>query len=136
VIKLGCQNLAVDETLFFIGLFYVVSLYFFLSVVRYGWQQVCWVLDAEIILLWNLIEHLLQTLKPAQQPTGFQAQSSSLVWANFGKCFTIPFPLVLLVQREITNLGFASFFLGAVCSIGSVWWSSLLPKKYRLLKKN
>jgi maltose/moltooligosaccharide transporter len=60
---------------FLLGHFYVASLYLSLSVVRYGWQQVCWVLDAEIIPRWNLIEHLLQTLKPAQQPTGFQAQS-------------------------------------------------------------
>jgi maltose/moltooligosaccharide transporter len=32
-------------------------------------------------------------------------------WANFGKCFTIPFPLVLLVQLEITNLVLPRFFL-------------------------
>jgi maltose/moltooligosaccharide transporter len=39
--------------LILLGHFYVASLYFSLSVVRYGWQQVCWVLDAEIIP-WNL----------------------------------------------------------------------------------
>jgi hypothetical protein len=58
---------------------------------------------------------IADTLKPAQQPTGFQAQSFHWFWANFGKCFTIPFPLVLLVQLEITNLGFASFF--SQCSL-------------------
>jgi maltose/moltooligosaccharide transporter len=41
--------------------------------------------------------------------------------------FPIPFPLVLLVQLEIANLGFASFF--SVCSIGSVWWSSYTTKE-------
>jgi maltose/moltooligosaccharide transporter len=40
---------------------------------------------------------------------------------------SIPFPLVLLVQLEIANLGFASFF--SVCSIGSVWWSSYTTKE-------
>jgi maltose/moltooligosaccharide transporter len=46
------------------------------------------------------------------------------------KCFTIPFPLVFCWYNwEIANLGFASFFLGAVCSIGSVWWSSYTTKE-------
>jgi maltose/moltooligosaccharide transporter len=112
-----------------LGILCSIALFLSFSVVRYGWQQVCWVLDAEIIPRWNLIEHLLQTLKPAQQPTGFQAQS---FFTGFGQTLAnvpIPFPLVLLVQREITNLGFASFFLGAVCSIGSVWWSSYTTKE-------
>jgi hypothetical protein len=85
-------------------------------------------LDAEIILLWNLIEHLLNTLNLLNS---LQVSSSKFLhwfWANF-VCFTIPFPLVLLVQLEITNGFFASFFLGAVCSIGSVWWSSYTTKK-------
>jgi maltose/moltooligosaccharide transporter len=75
VIRLGCQNLAVAKIFFLLGHFYVVSLYFFSAVVRYGWQQV-WVLDAgNNTAMEPYRAFIADTLKPAQQPTGFQAQS-------------------------------------------------------------
>ncbi len=64
-------------------------------------------------------------LDVSQQPTGFQAQSFftgfGQTLANFSLLF---FPLVFLGKTgKIPNWVFASFFLGAVCSISSVWWS-------------
>jgi maltose/moltooligosaccharide transporter len=107
VIRLGCQNLAVAKIIFLLGHFYVVSLYFFSAVVRYGWQQV-WVLDAgNNTAMEPYRAFIADTLKPAQQPTGFQAQSFFWFWANFGM-FTIPFPLVLLVRK--CQLGFCLVF--------------------------
>jgi maltose/moltooligosaccharide transporter len=80
---------------------------------------------------------IADTLKPAQQPTGFQAQSFFTGFGQTLQMFHYSFSVsFLLVQLGIANLGFASFFLGAVCSIGSVWWSSYTTKEIRLLKKS
>ncbi len=64
-------------------------------------------------------------LDAAQQPTGFQAQSFftglGQTLANFSLFL---FPMIIIGKTgAIPNWVFASFFLGAVCSIGSVWWS-------------
>jgi len=64
-------------------------------------------------------------LDPSQQPVGFQAQS---FFTGFGQTLAnfslFLFPLVILGHTgKIPNWVFASFMLGAVCSIGSVWWS-------------
>ena len=64
-------------------------------------------------------------LDGSQQPTGFQAQSFftglGQTLANFSLFL---FPLIIIGKTgAIPNWVFASFFLGAVCSIGSVWWS-------------
>jgi maltose/moltooligosaccharide transporter len=131
VIRLGCQNLAVDETLFFIGLFYVASLYFFsLSVVRYGWQQVCLGLRCGNNTAMEPYRAFIADTpaQPAQQPTGFQAQSFFTGLANFANVSFI-FSVSFVGTTGNYQLGFFAFFLGAVCSIGSVWWSSILPKK-------
>lgn len=60
-----------------------------------------------------------------QQPTGFLAQSFftglGQTLANFSLFL---FPLVIIGHTgKIPNWVFASFMLGAVCSIGTVWWS-------------
>jgi maltose/moltooligosaccharide transporter len=60
-----------------------------------------------------------------QQATGFQAQSFftglGQTLANYSLLF---FPLLFLGKTgKIPNWVFASFMLGAVCSIVSVWWS-------------
>ncbi len=64
-------------------------------------------------------------LDATQQATGFQAQS---FFTGFGQTlanFSLAlFPLIILGHTgKIPNWVFASFMLGAVCSIGSVWWS-------------
>ncbi len=64
-------------------------------------------------------------LDPSQQPLGFQAQS---FFTGFGQTLAnfslFLFPLVIIGHTgKIPNWVFASFMLGSVCSIGSVWWS-------------
>lgn len=64
-------------------------------------------------------------LDASQQATGFQAQS---FFTGFGQTLAnyslLLFPLIFLGKTgKIPNWVFASFMLGAVCSIGSVWWS-------------
>lgn len=65
-------------------------------------------------------------LDVSQQPTGFQAQS---FFTGFGQTLAnfslYLFPLIIVGHRgQIPNWVFASFILGSVCSIGSVWWSA------------
>jgi maltose/moltooligosaccharide transporter len=60
-----------------------------------------------------------------QQGMGFQTQS---FFTGFGQTLAnlslFIFPLIIAGKTgRIPNWVFASFFLGAVCSIGSIWWS-------------
>lgn len=64
-------------------------------------------------------------LNPEQQPTGFQAQS---FFTGFGQTLAnvslFIFPMIFIGKTgSLPTWVYASFFLGAVCSIGSVWWS-------------
>jgi maltose/moltooligosaccharide transporter len=64
-------------------------------------------------------------LDASQQPIGFQAQS---FFTGFGQTLAnfslFLFPLIIIGHTgKIPNWVFASFMLGSVCSIGSVWWS-------------
>jgi maltose/moltooligosaccharide transporter len=64
-------------------------------------------------------------LDAAQQPIGFQAQS---FFTGFGQTLAnvslFIFPAIILgYTGKIPNWVFASFFVGAVCSVGSVLWS-------------
>jgi maltose/moltooligosaccharide transporter len=64
-------------------------------------------------------------LDASQQPVGFQAQS---FFTGFGQTLAnfslFLFPMIIIGHTgKIPNWVFASFMLGAVCSIGSVWWS-------------
>jgi maltose/moltooligosaccharide transporter len=64
-------------------------------------------------------------LDASQQPTGFQAQS---FFTGFGQTLAnislFVFPLIIIgYTGKIPNWVFASFIVGAVCSIGTVWWS-------------
>ncbi|HKO76024.1 MAG TPA: MFS transporter [Flavobacterium sp.] len=70
-------------------------------------------------------------LDESQQPTGFQAQS---FFTGFGQTLAnvslFIFPLIFIgTTGKLPTWVFASFFLGAVCSIGSVWWSSHTTKE-------
>jgi maltose/moltooligosaccharide transporter len=64
-------------------------------------------------------------LNEEQQPTGFQMQS---FFTGFGQTLAnlslFIFPLIFIGQTgSLPTWVYASFFLGAVCSIGSIWWS-------------
>lgn len=64
-------------------------------------------------------------LDATQQPTGFQAQS---FFTGFGQTLAnvslFIFPMIFIGKTgKLPTWVFASFFLGAVCSIGSIWWS-------------
>jgi maltose/moltooligosaccharide transporter len=70
-------------------------------------------------------------LDDEQQPTGFQAQS---FFTGFGQTLAnvslFIFPMIFIgTTGKLPTWVFASFFLGAVCSIGSVWWSSHTTKE-------
>ncbi|OYU66649.1 MAG: MFS transporter [Cytophagaceae bacterium BCCC1] len=64
-------------------------------------------------------------LDSSQQPTGFQAQS---FFTGLGQTLVnlsiFVFPMIFLgTKGSLPTWVYASFFLGAVCSIASVWWS-------------
>ncbi len=64
-------------------------------------------------------------LDSSQQPTGFQAQS---FFTGFGQTLAnfslFLFPMIIVgYTGKIPNWVFASFILGSICSITSVWWS-------------
>ncbi len=64
-------------------------------------------------------------LNDDQRPTGFQTQSFftglGQTLAN-GSLFVFPL-LIIGKTGAIPNWVFASFFLGSICSIGTIWWS-------------
>ena len=64
-------------------------------------------------------------LNDDQQPTGFQMQS---FFTGFGQTLAnlslFIFPMIFVGKTgSLPTWVYASFFLGAVCSIGSIWWS-------------
>jgi len=64
-------------------------------------------------------------LDASQQATGFQAQS---FFTGFGQTLAnislFVFPMIFVGKTgKLPTWVFASFMLGAVCSIGSMWWS-------------
>lgn len=70
-------------------------------------------------------------LDESQQPIGFQAQS---FFTGFGQTLAnvslFIFPMIFIgTTGKLPTWVFASFILGSVCSIGSVWWSSRTTKE-------
>lgn len=70
-------------------------------------------------------------LDESQQPIGFQAQS---FFTGFGQTLAnvslFVFPMIFIgTTGKLPTWVFASFILGSVCSIGSVWWSSHTTKE-------
>jgi maltose/moltooligosaccharide transporter len=64
-------------------------------------------------------------LNEEQQPTGFQMQS---FFTGFGQTLAnlslFIFPMIFIGKTgSLPTWVYASFFLGAVCSVGSIWWS-------------
>ncbi|MFO0332638.1 MAG: MFS transporter [Bacteroidota bacterium] len=60
-----------------------------------------------------------------QRATGFQTQSFFTgLWQTLANLSLFVFPLIIIGKTgAIPNWVFASFFLGSVCSIGTIWWS-------------
>ena len=74
---------------------------------------------------------IADTLNKEQQPLGFQAQS---FFTGFGQTLANvslwAFPFIFIgYTGKLPTWVYASFFLGAVCSIGSVWWSMKTTKE-------
>ncbi len=70
-------------------------------------------------------------LDESQQPIGFQAQS---FFTGFGQTLAnvslFVFPMIFIgTTGKLPTWVFASFILGSICSIGSVWWSSHTTKE-------
>lgn len=70
-------------------------------------------------------------LDESQQATGFQAQS---FFTGFGQTLAnvslFVFPLLFIgTMGKLPTWVYASFFLGSICSIASVWWSSYTTKE-------
>jgi maltose/moltooligosaccharide transporter len=64
-------------------------------------------------------------LNEEQRPVGFQTQS---FFTGLGQTLAnvslFAFPLIIVGKTgSLPNWVFASFFLGSVCSIGTIWWS-------------
>ncbi len=64
-------------------------------------------------------------LNDDQRPTGFQTQS---FFTGLGQTLAnvslFVFPILIIGKTgAIPNWVFASFFLGSICSIGTIWWS-------------
>lgn len=68
---------------------------------------------------------IADTLNEDQQPTGFQAQSFFTGFGQFLSYISLfLFPIVFVgYTGELPNWIYASFFLGAVLSVTSTWWS-------------
>lgn len=70
-------------------------------------------------------------LDESQQPIGFQAQC---FFTGFGQTLAnvslFVFPMIFIgTTGKLPTWVFASFILGSICSIGSVWWSSHTTKE-------
>ncbi len=70
-------------------------------------------------------------LDDAQQATGFQAQS---FFTGLGQTLAnvslFIFPMIFIgTTGKLPTWVFASFFLGSICSVASVWWSSHTTKE-------
>jgi maltose/moltooligosaccharide transporter len=57
-------------------------------------------------------------LDDKQMPLGFKCK----VFYWFQNTFTIYFFPMIFIGKTGSTWVYASFFLGAVCSIGSIWW--------------
>jgi maltose/moltooligosaccharide transporter len=113
---------------FFIGAIMCSLALFFFPFSSSLWMAggLLWILDAgNNTAMEPYRAFVADKLDGTQQATGFQAQSFftgfGQTLANFSLLF---FPLIIIGKTgKIPNWVFASFMLGAVCSITSVWWS-------------
>jgi maltose/moltooligosaccharide transporter len=116
---------------FFIGAIFCSICLFLFPFSSTLWMAVglLWILDAaNNTAMEPYRAFVADKLNKSQQPTGFQAQS---FFTGFGQTLAtlslFLFQLVPFLNRssssQIPYWVYASFFFGAVCSIGSIWWS-------------
>ncbi len=85
-----------------------------------------WILDAgNNMAMEPYRAFVADKLNDEQRPLGFQMQS---FFTGFGQTLAnlslFIFPLIIVGKTgSLPTWVFASFFLGAICSIGSIWWS-------------
>lgn len=85
-----------------------------------------WILDAgNNMAMEPYRAFVADKLNDEQRPLGFQMQS---FFTGFGQTLAnlslFIFPLLIVGKTgSLPTWVFASFFLGAICSIGSIWWS-------------
>ena len=85
-----------------------------------------WILDAgNNMAMEPYRAFVADKLEEEQQPLGFQMQS---FFTGFGQTLAnlslFIFPLIIVGKTgSLPTWVYASFFLGAICSIGSIWWS-------------
>lgn len=114
---------------FFIGAIMCSIALFFYPFSSSLWMAagLLWILDAgNNTAMEPYRAFIADKLDPSQQPTGFQAQS---FFTGFGQTLAnvslFIFPMIFVgTTGKLPTWVYASFFLGAVCSIGSIWWSS------------
>jgi hypothetical protein len=133
-----CQNLEVDETLFFIGAILCSIALFLFPFSSSLWMAagLLWVLDAGNNTLWNLIEHLHRHTRTCS--TAYRISSSKFLhWFEQTLC-NVPcfFSVSFVGTTGNYQLGFLPPF--SWCCL--FHWICLVEfsttKKYRLLKKN
>jgi maltose/moltooligosaccharide transporter len=114
---------------FFIGAIMCSIALFFYPFSSSLWMAagLLWILDAgNNTAMEPYRAFIADKLDPAQQPTGFQAQS---FFTGFGQTLAnvslFIFPMIFIgTTGKLPTWVYASFFLGSFCSIASIWWSS------------
>lgn len=114
---------------FFIGAIMCSIALFFYPFSSSLWMAagLLWILDAgNNTAMEPYRAFIADKLDPAQQPTGFQAQS---FFTGFGQTLAnvslFIFPMIFVgTTGKLPTWVYASFFLGSFCSIASIWWSS------------
>jgi maltose/moltooligosaccharide transporter len=113
---------------FFIGALMCSICLFFFPFSSSLWMAagLLWILDAgNNTAMEPYRAFIADKLNDEQRPTGFQTQS---FFTGLGQTLAnvslFIFPMIIAGKTgAIPNWVFASFFLGSVCSIGTIWWS-------------
>jgi maltose/moltooligosaccharide transporter len=113
---------------FFIGALMCSICLFFFPFSSSLWMAagLLWILDAgNNTAMEPYRAFIADKLNDEQRPTGFQTQS---FFTGLGQTLAnvslFIFPMVIAGKTgAIPNWVFASFFLGSICSIGTIWWS-------------
>jgi maltose/moltooligosaccharide transporter len=113
---------------FFIGALMCSIALFFYPFSSSLWMAagLLWILDAgNNTAMEPYRAFIADKLDASQQPTGFQSQS---FFTGLGQTLAnvslFVFPMIFIGKTgKLPTWVYASFFLGSVCSIGSIWWS-------------
>lgn len=113
---------------FFIGaLLCSICLFFFpFSSALWMAAGLLWILDAgNNTAMEPYRAFIADKLNDEQRPMGFQTQSFFTgLGQTLANASLFIFPMIIVGKTgAIPNWVFASFFLGSVCSIGTIWWS-------------